>query len=416
MSTPNDDLYVLLKGMPFSVTENDISHFFHGLLVDGIILLKNARGQNTGIGLVRFATRKDARDGLKRDRDYIGSRFVEVYTSSEEQWCENGGNVAICGNDNGKFGRGKSPIRTQRNPQHRARSRSPLAPRTNSTSNEEFCVMLENLSYSVEKRSIKELFSNARLQDDQILYLLDGEGKRTRSVFVLFKSLRDYCEALTHHKEEFQNRYVYISPITREKMISVLESPNMKDGPPGRTGRFQEGPSSQQGDPYDSEKVCLYVRNMPFDVRKVEIMDFFIGFNITEDRVVLLRDPKGAGLGEALVVCRSEGEAMSAQSLNGQRFLGSEVMLKCISRSQMQEFGVEPPAVQQPVLREERCSARSSEGSYHPGDMEYSDLRITPDRKMPMSNLQIHIHGGSGYDPYAVGSCASQDGGGINRH
>ncbi|XP_029928172.1 RNA binding motif protein 12Bb [Myripristis murdjan] len=411
-SASSDDVYLLLKGMPFSVTEKEICHFFHGLLVDDIILMKNARGQNNGIGLVKFTAREDARDGLKRDREYIGSRFVEVYAATEQEWRNAGGTVAMGGNSNGKFGRGRSPVPAQRYPQHRMRSRSPVEQRSNSPSTEEFCVLVENLSYSVEKRHIKELFRHARLEDDQILYLHDSEGRRMRSVFVLFKSLRDYCAALTHNNEEFLSRAVHISPISREKMISILESRNMKDGAPGRSGRFQDRP----GDSYDSEKLCLYVRNMPFDVRKVEIMDFFLGFNITEDKVILLRDHKGAGLGEALVVFRSAGEAVSAQALNGQRFLGSEVMLKCISRSQMQEFGVEPPAVQEPVLREERYSARNSDASYRPGDMEYQDLRIPPDGRMPMTNLQVHIHGGSSYDPFAAGPYTPQDGGNESVH
>jgi RNA recognition motif-containing protein len=90
-SPSNDDLYVFLKGMPFSVTESDVRQFFDGLLVDGIILMKNGRGQNNGLGLVKFATRQDARDGIKRDRGYIGSRFVEVYLATEQQWHELGG-------------------------------------------------------------------------------------------------------------------------------------------------------------------------------------------------------------------------------------------------------------------------------------------------------------------------------------
>ncbi|XP_056141629.1 RNA binding motif protein 12Bb [Lampris incognitus] len=405
-TTGNDDLYLFLKGMPFSVTEKEVSQFFHGLLCDDIILMKNSRGQNNGLGLVKFATRQDAREGMKRDRGHIGSRFVEVYTATEEQWREAGGTVVMGVNSNGRFRRGKSPVHAQRF-QHQPRSRSPIGQRSNSPSGEEFCILLENLSYSVDKRNIKELFRHARLQDDQILYLLDSEGRRTRSAFVLFKSLRDYCAALSHHKEEFLNRFVYISPISREKMISILESPNMREEISERSNQFQERPSFQQGGPFDSEKVCLYVRNMPFDVRKVEIMDFFLGFNITEDNVVLLRDHKGAGLGEAVVVFQSEGEAVNAQSLNGQRFLGSEVMLKCISRSQMREFGVEPPVMQE--LREERGSARNSEASHHPSDMEYPDVRGTPDSNMPMANLQVHIQGGGNNDSYAGGSYTPQN-------
>lgn len=409
-----DDLYLFLKGMPFSVTEEEICHFFHGLLVDGIILMKNARGQNNGIGIVKFATRMDAEDGLKRDREYIGSRFVEVYRANEEHWHAAGGDMAGCVHSNGNLRRGKSPAHTQRSSQDVTRSRSPLPDRSTSPSNEDFCVLLENLSYVVEKRDIKELFHHARLQDDQILYLLDSMGRRTRSVFVLFKSLRDYNAALTHHKEEFLSRFVYISPISREKMISILES--CKNGSPNRSGRSQERLPREQGDPYDSEKVCLYVRNMPFDVRKVEIMDFFLGFNITEDNVVLVRDHTGAGLGEALVVFRSEGEAMSAQALNGQRFLGSEVMLKCISRSQMREFRVEPPVVQELILRDNMYSARSTGASYHPDDVEYPGLRIPPRGNMQRPNLQVQICGGSSLDPCSVGPYGPQDGGNGSGH
>lgn len=410
----NDDLYLFLKGMPFSVTENEVSHFFHGLLVDGIILMKNARGQNTGTGLVKFASRQDAKEGLKRDRGYIGARFVEVYPATEDQWLEAGGNYGDV-ISNGKSARGKSPVNVKRHPQRRPRSRSPLAGRSSSPSNEEFCVMLENLSHSVEKRNIKELFRNARLQDDQILYLLGSQGRRTRSAFVLFKSLRDYCAALTHHKEEFIDRCVYISPISRDKMISILESHNLKDGQPERCDMFQEKPRAPQEDPYDSEKVCLYVRNMPIDVQKVEIMDF-LGFNTTEDKVVLLHDQQGAGLGEALVVFQSEGEAMSAQSLNGQRLLGSEVMLKCISRSQMQVFGVDPQVLQGSMQREERYSARSNEAAYHPGDMEYPDRGILSHGKIPMPNLQVHIQGGSSFSDSYTAPYTRQGGGNGSFH
>ncbi|KAJ3597744.1 hypothetical protein NHX12_001261 [Muraenolepis orangiensis] len=410
----NDDFYLFLKGMPFSVTEDCVRQFFDGLLVDGIILLKNGRGQNNGMGVVRFGTIQDARDGLMRDRGYMGSRFVEVNLSTEEQWNMGSGDVQGGCNTNGQFARGKSPVDLARHSQRRPRSRSPLANAPNSASSEELCLLLENLAYSTVKRNIKKLFHLTRLQDDQILYLLDSEGRRTRSAFVLFKSLSDYCVALTHHKEEFLNRHVYISPISREKMLSILESGNDKDGPAEEPERFHGSPLGRQEDPFDSEKVCLYVQNMPFDVRKVEIMDFFFGFNITKDSVLLLCDHKGAGIGEALVVFRSEGEAMNAQSLNGQRFLGSQVVLKCISRSEMQEFSIEQPALQEPMPREERYSARSSrDGPYHPDDMDYPNMRDPSATGMPMANLQVKIHGGSGSD--SLGHF-SQEGGNGSSH
>ncbi|XP_056236594.1 RNA binding motif protein 12Bb [Seriola aureovittata] len=422
----DDFLCVFLKGMPFSVTEREVRDFFSGLLIDEIILLKNEYGANNGRGLVKFGTRQDANEGLKRDRKYIGSRYVEVSMTTVHDWHRATGRVPMVVNRDDNFERERSPIRNQRNLQHRARSQSPLAQRPMAPSDDEYCVLMDNLSYTVEKEDIKKLFHHTKLEDDQILHLIDSDGRRTRSSFVLFKNQRDYCEALTHEKRLFFNRWVYTRPISRESMITLLESQSMdvrasgdseriQERPPSYPSeRFQERPPSYPSDPYDSEKVCVFVRNLPFDVRKVEIMDFFHGFNINEDKVFLLLDHKGAGVGKALILFQSEAEAMRALSLNGRRFLGSEVMLNCISRSQMQQLGVEPPmgqepAEQEPLPREEWYSGRSSEASYRPGDTEYTDLRMPHDGNMPMTNVQSQVHGGCDYEPYAAGPCAPRD-------
>uniref|UniRef100_A0A3Q0S322 RNA binding motif protein 12Bb n=1 Tax=Amphilophus citrinellus TaxID=61819 RepID=A0A3Q0S322_AMPCI len=314
-----DDVFLFLKGLPFSVTEKEICDFFSGILVEEVVLVKNRKGSNNGTGFVKFATRQDAMEGLKRDREYIGSRYIEISTTTLNDWYRATGGV----------------------------SRSPVAQRHIAPSDEEYCVVLENLSFAVEKEDIKQLFHNAKLEDDQILHLIDRDGKRKRSALVLFKSLRDYCEALAHEKRQFLNRLVHTRPISRENMIALLKPQGVTVQPSGNSERFQERPSSYSSDPYDSEKICIFVRNLPFDVRKVEIIDFFHGFNITEDNVHVLQDREGAGVGKALVVFGSEAEAMRALSLDGRRFLGSEVILKCISRSQMQQLG-HPPLSHQP--------------------------------------------------------------------
>ncbi|XP_029308345.1 RNA binding motif protein 12Bb isoform X2 [Cottoperca gobio] len=412
-NTNDDSVHVFLKGMPFSVTEEEVREFFSDLLIDEMILLKNGYGSKNGKGLVKFATREDANEALKRDRKYIGSRYVEIALTTAADWRRVTGKVSMAGNTGDNIERERSPVRNQRNPHH-GRSQSPLAQMPVAPSEDEYCVLMENLSYSVEKEDIKRLFRNAKLEDDQILHLIGSDGRRTRSVFVLFKNLRDYCDALTPEKRQFMNRMIHTRPISREKMITLLQSQSVDVGPPGNSEMFQESLPSYPNDPYDTEKMCLFVRNLPFDVRKVEIMDFFHGFNITEDKVFVLHDHKGAGVGKALVLFLSEAEAMSALSLNGQRFLGSELLLKCISRSQMRQLGVEPPMgqetiMQEPQPREERYSGRRSEAFYCPGNSEYPDLRIPHDANIPMTNAQSLIYGGGDYEPYPVGPSASHN-------
>ncbi|KAG7242083.1 hypothetical protein INR49_024129 [Caranx melampygus] len=383
-------------------------------------------------GLVKFATRQDANEGLKRDREYIGARYIEVSMTTVQDWRRASGRLPMVVNRDNTFERDRSPIRNQRNPQYRARSPSPLTQRPIAPSDNEYCVIMDNLSYAVEKEDIKKLFHHAKLEDDQILHLIGSDGKKTRSTFVLFKNQRDYCEALSHEKILFFNRWVSTRPISRESMITLLESQSMDVKPSGEAERIQERPTAYSSDRFqerppsypsdrfqerppfypsdhnDSEKVCVSVRNLPFDVRKVEIMDFFNGFNINEDKVFLMLDQRGAGMGKALILFQSEAEAMRALSLNGRRFLGSEVILNCISRSQMQQLmcGAELPMVQEPVELEplpleELYSGRSSEASYRPGDAEYSDFR--------MPRGQAPVHGGRDYEPYEVGPGAPRE-------
>lgn len=382
--------------------------FFGGLVVDEVVLVKNRQGLNNGTGFVKFATREDAMEGLKRDREYIGARYIEISTTTLNDWHRVTGRMptAVIG---GSFQRGRSPIPDQRDPQHRVRSRSPVAQRHIAPSEGEYCVLLENLSFAAEKEHIKRLFHNAKLGDDQILHLIDSDGKQKRSALVLFKSLRDYCEALAHEKRQFFNRLVHTRPVSRENMIALLKPQGTTVRPSGNSERFREGPASYSSDPYDSEKICVFVRNLPFDVRKVEIIDFFLGFNITEDNVCVLQDREGAGVGQAMVVFGSETEAMRALILDGRRFLGSKVILKCITRSEMQELGVDPPVVQEPLLRGEQYSGKSSEASYLTGDTSYPDFRVPRDGGIPVTNAQDSIHGSIDYESRAARSRSPED-------
>ncbi|MBN3284352.1 RB12B protein, partial [Polyodon spathula] len=388
-----DGYYLHLRGMPFYVTEGDVRMFFKGLAIDEIILLKNRRGQNNGEGMVKFATPQDAREGLKHDRAYIGTRFVEVNASTEKEWIAAGGYIGPHEEALYDGSRDLSPVYVRSYCKERSRSRSPIRKRP---SEEEHCVLVENLSHSNDKRDIKKFFRPAVLADDQILWLHDKYGGRTREAFVLFKKLKDYSSALDRKKGRLGDRTIYISPISKKKMVEMIESEKQKlEVYHERSVKLQGKKQHSSSDDYASPRTCIYVRNLPFDVQKEELRNFFAGFWLTEDCIHLLYDDKGVGLGEALVKFKSENWAINAERLNRRQFLGHEVLLRRITREQMQEFGVADHLVKEEDPRENFSPrySRSNEKSFFPDEGEVSAPALSVHSKTVTPPMQDFMFG-----------------------
>ncbi|XP_037658613.1 RNA-binding protein 12B isoform X2 [Choloepus didactylus] len=330
--------YLFLRGLPYLVNEDDVRVFFSGLCVDGVIFLKHHDGRNNGDAIVKFASCIDASGGLKCHRSFMGSRFIEVMQGSEQQWIKFGGD-AIKEDDVSMRTEEHSPPRGINERHFRKWSHSKSPKRTRSRSPLGFYVHLKNLSLGINKRDLRNFFRDTDLTNDQIKFLYKDE-RRTRYAFVVFKTLKDYNTALGLHKTILQYRPVHIDPVSRKQMLKFIEYYEKKR--PGSTERERSGHVSQKysEEGYPGQKLCIYIRNFPFDVTKVEVQKFFADFSLADDDIYLLYDDKGVGLGEALVKFKSEEQAMKAECLNRQRFLGTEVLLRLISEVQMREFGV----------------------------------------------------------------------------
>lgn len=307
-----DDVYLFLYGLPYIATEEDIRKFFAGLEVVEIIFLVRQNGARNGNAYVKFRSIKEATAAMSRNNEYMGTRFISLKKVSEEQWINAGGQVG------GTYS--KQPRK------QRSRSRSPQ--------NQQFYLHLKNLSFNVGKEDIKLFFGFPDLPDSQIKFLMDSRQERTREGFVMVKSEWQVEKCLSFNKGNLNGRPIFIFPIPRKEMLDLIES--YESQPPRVESLSNDYPSRDHA----PGKRCLYLRNFPFDVSKAEVLRFLAGFNVYEDDVFLLFDSNGVGLGEALVKFPTEQQAFLAESLNRQRFLDTEVLLRCISDEQMKEFGV----------------------------------------------------------------------------
>ncbi|XP_077570648.1 G-rich sequence factor 1 [Stigmatopora nigra] len=84
---PADTRVVRIRGLPFTCTEDEIVRFFSGLEIveKGITMVLNNRGRRTGEAFVWFSTQEAADEALRRDRDLIGNRYIEVFPSSSRE-------------------------------------------------------------------------------------------------------------------------------------------------------------------------------------------------------------------------------------------------------------------------------------------------------------------------------------------
>ncbi|XP_070507751.1 heterogeneous nuclear ribonucleoprotein H2 [Chironomus tepperi] len=83
------DTFIKLRGLPFSCKLEEIEQFFEGLEIrngkTGIYIVYDSHGRMTGECFVQFRTSDDAENALKRNREKIGHRYIEIFRSSASE-------------------------------------------------------------------------------------------------------------------------------------------------------------------------------------------------------------------------------------------------------------------------------------------------------------------------------------------
>uniref|UniRef100_A0A8C5Q202 RRM domain-containing protein n=1 Tax=Leptobrachium leishanense TaxID=445787 RepID=A0A8C5Q202_9ANUR len=333
---PKEDTspYVFLFGLPYTASEDDVQYFFEGLRIDEMIFLLRPNGLRDGNALLKFGSVSDANASLKRNNEHMGHRFISVKKSTEQKWIEAGGQAGYTvahASSTGKGYEGVNKHSLSRSPKiQTARSRSPH--------HQEFYLHLSDLPTEVRKQDVKHVLGDTGMSDSQIKFLPDKYNDKKMEAFVRIENRRHYEKCLSLHKSRLCGRPISITPISRTAMLEVIDAFERKY-PTARDVLPEKDYSRKNLKEYSNVKRSLYVRNFPFDVTKSEVKKFFVGFSVHDDDIILLYDNKNVGLGEALVRFPNKEQAILAEGLNHQRFLGTEVLLRRVSDEQVGELG-----------------------------------------------------------------------------
>ncbi|KAM4622402.1 RNA-binding protein 12 isoform 1-T2 [Discoglossus pictus] len=335
-----DDPYVCLNGLPFPVTEVDVKEFFHGLRVDGVILLKDRIGRPTGSALVKLLTPHDTFEALKRNRMLMGQRYIEVCPATERQWVVSGGhivkhNIGHPGpshmlQQSMSMSRSKSP-----SGQQRSRSRSPHE--------HGYCVYLKGLPYEAENKHLIDFFKKLDIVEDSIYIAYGPNGKATGEGFLEFRNELDYKTALSRHKQYMGSRFIQVHPITKKGMLEKIDMIRKKLQSFNYTDHKDRAPNMESDQ--HGPRLCGHISNIPYNVTRHDVLQFFLmeGILVDENSVHVLTDSNGQGLGQALVQFRNEDDARKSERLHRKKLNGRDAFLHLVSTEERKEIEKNPP-------------------------------------------------------------------------
>jgi RNA recognition motif-containing protein len=108
---------VKLDGLPYLANNVAVKDFFEGLEIAqrGIHLIHNDRHQCTGIGYVEFVTSADCEKALKKNKEYMGKRFIIVEPITKRDMLDAMARDRSEGGERGR-GRGRGGSRGGRDP------------------------------------------------------------------------------------------------------------------------------------------------------------------------------------------------------------------------------------------------------------------------------------------------------------
>ncbi|XP_035702369.1 RNA-binding protein fusilli isoform X2 [Folsomia candida] len=206
------------RGLPWQSSDQDVARFFRGLDIarGGVALCLSSQGRRNGEALVRFTTSTQRDMALKRHKHHIGSRYIEVYRASGEDF------INVAGGTNNEattfLSRGGHVILRMRGLPYDCSAKQVLEFFKNTSNN-------NNEENSDENGNDQEESDDGipvHCGEDGVLFVKRVDGRATGDAFVLFESEEDGAKALLKHKEVIGARYIELFKSTTAEVQQVL--------------------------------------------------------------------------------------------------------------------------------------------------------------------------------------------------
>nr|CAI9705662.1 unnamed protein product [Rangifer tarandus platyrhynchus] len=296
---------VKVRGLPWSCSADEVQQFFSDCKiqngVQGIRFIYTREGRPSGEAFVELESEDEVKLALKKDRETMGHRYVEVFKSTnvEMDWV--------------------------------LKHTGPNSP---DTANDGF-VRLRGLPFGCSKEEIVQFFSGLEIVPNGITLPVDFQGRSTGEAFVQFASQEIAEKALKKHQERIGHRGY--NSIGRGAGFERMRHGAYGGGYGGYDGyngyndgyglgsdrfgrdlnycfsgmsdhRYGDGGSTFQS----TTGHCVHTRGLPYRATENDICNFFSPLNPV--RVHIEIGPDGRVTGEADVEFATHEDAVAAMS------------------------------------------------------------------------------------------------------
>ncbi|XP_043270875.1 RNA-binding protein fusilli isoform X2 [Venturia canescens] len=296
----DNNCVVRARGLPWQSSDQDTAKFFRGLNVakGGVALCLSHQGRRNGEALVRFVSKEHRDMALKRHKHHIGTRYIEVYKASGEEFVRVAGGAS--GEAHAFLSRGAQVIVRMRGLPYD-------------------CVAKQVIDFFLAGQKPCHVFDN----EDGVLFVKKPDGRATGDAFVLFAKEEDATKALSKHRESIGTRYIElfrsttaevqqvlnraIDPKTYETIQPILPIPLLP----------------QHIITSGTRKDCVRLRGLPYEALVEHILEFMgeHSKNIVYQGVHMVYNAQGQPSGEAFIQMDSENSAFACATQRHHRYM-----------------------------------------------------------------------------------------------
>jgi len=230
-----------LRGLPWQTNLTELKEFFKGIELTEAKILYWPDGRATGEALAEFMNEEELEKGLLKNKENIGTRYIEVFKATGEEM------------DRALGVGGTEGIKDIKNKVLRMRG----------------------LPYSATEKDVLQFFEEGNLTPARVHILTDkGTGRASGVALVEFENEDEIVAALDLNRNEIGDRYIELFRGSMEELRGAL---GLESG-----GGFNGGTGGQGGGGYGD---CVRMRGLPFNSSENDIINFFQEVNVGPVRI-----------------------------------------------------------------------------------------------------------------------------------